>query len=310
MPAGRESSKHPDDSVTEVLPVLDYGALHELPIRHAAAFDADVQVLTSDELDDTSAADDLVALLLLPTEPGVATPTGSGRHRRSPERTPHRPGLVVSACAGALAMAALAAEIPHVTLFGSTASAAGTTPAIAAPVSRSDGIQVVPVTPTADTGEHRREIAVATAFAIERATREARMYRPLVLAPTRGVATSAFGSRWGTLHGGIDVANAIGTPIYAAADGVVIAAGPTAGYGMWVKVRHADGTVTLYGHIDTTTVSVGDEVLAGDQVATMGNRGNSTGPHLHFEVLRNGAERVDPIAWLQSAGADASPLGF
>ena len=84
----------------------------------------------------------------------------------------------------------------------------------------------------------------------------------------------------------------------AAADGVVIDVGPTAGYGAWVKLRHADGTVTLYGHVNTWLVSIGERVMAGDQIATMGNRGNSTGPHLHFEVLLNGTDRVDPVPWL------------
>ena len=104
------------------------------------------------------------------------------------------------------------------------------------------------------------------------------------------------------LHAGIDLANSIGTPIYAVSDGVVIDAGPTAGYGMWVKLRHADGTVTLYGHVNTTLVSVGQRVMAGDQIATMGNRGNSTGPHLHFEVLLGGTERIDPVPWLAKRG--------
>jgi murein DD-endopeptidase MepM/ murein hydrolase activator NlpD len=104
------------------------------------------------------------------------------------------------------------------------------------------------------------------------------------------------------LHAGIDLANSIGTPIRAVSDGVVIDAGPTAGYGMWVKLRHADGTVTLYGHVNTTMVRVGERVMAGDQIATMGNRGNSTGPHLHFEVLLAGTQRIDPVPWLAKRG--------
>lgn len=120
--------------------------------------------------------------------------------------------------------------------------------------------------------------------------------------PTRGVWTSGFGFRWGVLHGGIDIANSIGTPILAAADGVVIDVGPTAGYGAWVKLKHSDGTVTLYGHINTWLVSVGQRVMAGDQIATMGNRGNSTGPHLHFEVLLDGSNRIDPVGWLAKRG--------
>jgi murein DD-endopeptidase MepM/ murein hydrolase activator NlpD len=128
------------------------------------------------------------------------------------------------------------------------------------------------------------------------------MNRPLFVMPTKGVWTSGFGYRWGVLHGGIDLANSIGTPIVAAADGVVIDAGPTAGYGAWVKLRHSDGTVTLYGHVNTWLVSIGERVMAGDQIATIGNRGNSTGPHLHFEVLLNGTNRVDPVPWLAQRG--------
>lgn len=115
--------------------------------------------------------------------------------------------------------------------------------------------------------------------------------------------------RWGVLHGGIDFANKTGTPIYAAADGVVIAAGPVAGYGLWVKLRHADATVTLYGHIDTTEVGIGQRVTAGDLTATVGSRGNSTGPHLHFEVMPNGVDRVNPVPWLSQRGVDVGRFG-
>ena len=76
----------------------------------------------------------------------------------------------------------------------------------------------------------------------------------------------------------------------------------SAGYGAWVKLRHRDGTVTLYGHVNTWLVSVGERVMAGDQIATIGNRGNSTGPHCHFEVLLNGTNRIDPVPWLAQRG--------
>ena len=120
--------------------------------------------------------------------------------------------------------------------------------------------------------------------------------------PARGVWTSGFGYRWGVLHAGIDIANSIGTPIVAAADGVVTDVGLTAGYGAWVKIRHSDGTVTLYGHVNTWLVTVGERVMAGDQIATIGNRGQSTGPHLHFSVLKNGTDFVDPVPWLAAKG--------
>jgi murein DD-endopeptidase MepM/ murein hydrolase activator NlpD len=160
----------------------------------------------------------------------------------------------------------------------------------------------VAVTPAANSSVHAEEITKAATFAQERAEREARLQRPLYVMPTRGVYTSGFGYRWGVLHGGIDIANSIGTPILAASDGVVIDAGPTAGYGIWVKLRHSDGTVTLYGHLSAVLVNIGERVYAGDQIAKMGNTGNSTGPHLHFEVLLNGTDRVDPVGWLAKRG--------
>jgi murein DD-endopeptidase MepM/ murein hydrolase activator NlpD len=164
------------------------------------------------------------------------------------------------------------------------------------------GAQVVAVQPAANAAIHNQELARGVAFANDRAQREARMAQPLYVMPTHGIFTSNFGYRWGILHAGIDLANSIGTPIVAVSDGVVIEAGPAAGYGMLVKLRHADGTVTLYGHVNTTLVSAGEHVMAGDQIATMGNRGNSTGPHLHFEVLLGGTERIDPVPWLTKRG--------
>jgi len=163
------------------------------------------------------------------------------------------------------------------------------------------------VTPAVNSVVHNEELANGVAFAQERADREARLQRPLFVMPTKGIFTSGFGYRWGVLHGGIDLANSIGTPILAASDGVVIDAGPAAGFGMWVKLRHADGTVTLYGHVNTVTCNIGERVMAGDQIATMGNRGNSTGPHLHFEVLLNGTDRTDPVPWLAKRGLSVGP---
>ena len=124
-----------------------------------------------------------------------------------------------------------------------------------------------------------------------------------VVAPVEGTITSNFGPRWGSTHYGLDVANEIGTPIYSATDGEVINSGPANGFGLWVQVRADDGTVTTYGHIDETLVEVGQQVTAGEQIATVGNRGQSTGPHLHFEVQIDG-EKVDPLEWLRSNGVD------
>ncbi|MBY6411140.1 M23 family metallopeptidase [Rhodococcus sp. BP-252] len=124
--------------------------------------------------------------------------------------------------------------------------------------------------------------------------------------PVSGVLTSSFGSRWGTHHGGLDVAAPIGTPVLAAADGVVTAAGPASGFGLWVKVMHADGTETIYGHVGNYSVAEGQQVSAGQQIATVGNRGQSTGPHLHFEVHDPSGVKVDPAQWLATRGVSVT----
>ena len=136
----------------------------------------------------------------------------------------------------------------------------------------------------------------------ERAAREAEARRPLYALPAVGVLTSGYGWRWGTMHYGIDIANRMGTPIRAAADGVVVESGPAAGFGLWVRIEHADGTSTVYGHIDRSLVRAGQSVRAGEQIATMGNRGQSTGPHLHFEVWNPSGAKINPLTWLRNKG--------
>jgi murein DD-endopeptidase MepM/ murein hydrolase activator NlpD len=117
--------------------------------------------------------------------------------------------------------------------------------------------------------------------------------------PASGTLTSKFGRRWGRMHKGIDIAGPIGTPVNAAADGIVIAAGWTSGgYGNLVEVRHTDGTTTRYGHNNRLSVAVGQVVRQGQQVAEMGSTGHSTGSHLHFEIRPSGGDAVNPIAHL------------
>ncbi len=125
-----------------------------------------------------------------------------------------------------------------------------------------------------------------------------------VVQPASGELTSGFGARWGSSHYGIDIANSIGTPIYSTTDGVVAESGPASGFGLWIRVQHGDGTESVYGHINESLVSEGQQVAAGEQIATMGNRGQSTGPHLHFEIWQNGGQKVDPLSWLLSYGID------
>jgi murein DD-endopeptidase MepM/ murein hydrolase activator NlpD len=117
--------------------------------------------------------------------------------------------------------------------------------------------------------------------------------------PAKGVLTSGYGWRWGRMHKGIDVAAPIGTPIVAAAPGVVVRAGwNSGGYGKLVDIRHADGAVTRYAHNSRILVQSGQLVEQGQQISEMGSTGFSTGPHLHFEVHPAGKAAVNPIALL------------
>ena len=110
--------------------------------------------------------------------------------------------------------------------------------------------------------------------------------------------TSGFGPRWGTHHDGVDLAISTGTPFYAADGGTVVRAGWYGGYGMCIDIDHGNGYVTRYGHCSQILVSVGDLVYQGQNIGLVGSTGWSTGPHLHFEVHKDGV-RQDPEAYVR-----------
>lgn len=338
--AGARSAEPHRTEVTEILPLDgfdfdeldfsdsgdDFGDHAGLDFSNDSTFDNAAQVLLAPELDDLHETDDLKPRWLAapatevlprvtvgprterrPEHPHTTDVVGAarrgGQHRKQPTSAA-RGRLLISAMAAGAAAAAAHTATSHAdtpkTEAVLTANASALTGGSGSNTVR--GPQVIAVEPAANAALHNQELARGVAFANDRAQREARLQQPLYVMPTKGIFTSNFGYRWGVLHAGIDLANSIGTPILAVSDGVVIEAGPAGGYGMLVKLRHADGTVTLYGHINTALVSVGERVMAGDQIATMGNRGNSTGPHLHFEVLQGGTERIDPVPWLAKRG--------
>ncbi len=133
--------------------------------------------------------------------------------------------------------------------------------------------------------------------------------------PTAGQVTSGYGTRWGTLHAGVDIAGPRDTPVYATADGTVTRAECTstycdrdgnlglAGYGHLVEVDHGAGVSTRYAHLSAYTVTAGQPVRAGALIGFQGSTGNSTGVHLHLEVRLDGAP-VDPVPWLAQRGVD------
>lgn len=122
------------------------------------------------------------------------------------------------------------------------------------------------------------------------------------VAPTWGEISSLFEMRWGEMHKGVDIANNLGTPIRAASSGTVIDSGPASGYGLWIRIDHGNGVVSTYGHINESYVQVGQKVESGQPIAALGNRGNSTGPHLHFQIEIGGVP-VDPIQFYGNPAA-------
>jgi murein DD-endopeptidase MepM/ murein hydrolase activator NlpD len=121
--------------------------------------------------------------------------------------------------------------------------------------------------------------------------------------PANGVVTSGFSWRqspWGEgneLHQGIDIANSLGTPVVATADGQVVQSEWAGGYGNVVQIDHGNGIATVYGHNSGILVKVGQSVRKGQVISLLGSTGKSTGPHVHYEVRVNGTP-VDPVRFL------------
>jgi len=119
--------------------------------------------------------------------------------------------------------------------------------------------------------------------------------------PAVGPLTSRYGPRWGRMHRGMDIGARNGSVIRAAGDGTVTLARFWGGYGNAVVVDHGGGLTTRYGHSQQLLVAPGDDVVAGQPIALVGSTGNSTGPHLHFEVRLAGLD-VDPQPFLRARG--------
>lgn len=123
------------------------------------------------------------------------------------------------------------------------------------------------------------------------------VYDTLLTPVAHVCVTSNFGTRWGSMHYGIDLGEAQGQSVYAADDGVVYYSGVCGGYGNLIKIDHGNGMQTYYAHCSSLLASAGQHIKKGDKIALVGSTGNSTGPHLHFEVIINGV-RIDPLSML------------
>lgn len=122
--------------------------------------------------------------------------------------------------------------------------------------------------------------------------------RPEYIAPLDELNISSyFGYRWNRMHEGVDFATPVGSNVYASASGTIVRAEFYGGYGLCVDIKHDNGSITRYGHLSSTMVCVGDYVSQGDVIAYSGNTGQSTGPHLHFEI-RIGGYPENPLDYL------------
>ncbi|MGY1618316.1 peptidoglycan DD-metalloendopeptidase family protein [Geodermatophilus sp. SYSU D00691] len=255
-------------------------------------------------------------------EPATGEEDGDGTPARHLARRPwrgrllrRRPALyaaatlvgalgVVAVYAGPAAQADPAEEPSHSMSVAAELGISSETPA--APDAH-DTDRLAELAASRATREAQQTQAIAAQAEADRLAAEAiaEANRPKAVLPVNGARlTSGFGFRWGTLHAGIDLAAPMLTPEYAAMDGVVLEAGPASGYGNAVYIQHENGDVTVYGHMEEILVQPGQVVKAGDTIALLGNRGQSTGPHLHFEVHVGGldGEKVDPIPWLRERG--------
>ncbi len=115
--------------------------------------------------------------------------------------------------------------------------------------------------------------------------------------PAVGVLTSSFGIRYGRQHNGIDIGGKNGSEILASESGVVICSEWVNGYGNYIIIEHKNNYKTAYAHCDSFKVAKGDLVKKGQVIALMGSTGNSTGPHLHFEIIENG-EYLNPLNYV------------
>ena len=142
------------------------------------------------------------------------------------------------------------------------------------------------------------ENVLMTTHMAEEASPEGRPIKRGWISSFFGMRTNPFSGK-SEMHKGMDFAGKMGSKVYAVAGGVVTWSGPRYGYGNLVEISHGNGYVTRYGHNASNIVIVGEAVKKGQIVSLMGSTGRSTGPHVHFEVLKKG-KRVDPLKFVQA----------
>ncbi|MEU3407884.1 M23 family metallopeptidase [Streptomyces sp. NPDC006670] len=150
---------------------------------------------------------------------------------------------------------------------------------------------------------------VLSAVQAQAAAVKAGLWEKPVASYTLSATFGKGGSMWAHKHSGQDFAVPVGTPVHAASGGTVVKAGPNGGgdgpaYGNAIVIKHADNTYSQYAHLSKILVKVGQKVTLDQKIALSGNTGNSSGPHLHFEIRTtpNYGSAIDPVAFLRKAG--------
>ncbi|MBM9619848.1 M23 family metallopeptidase [Streptomyces zhihengii] len=293
--------EHPDDEPAGHAHPADDGAVDDEPDQHSAL----TQTMTA-----------------VPVTPRPVRRAGGSRGRR---RTPAKRSALLtvavpSACVMGVAgiAAASVGDIGAVEKKDDTANLAAADPASVKPVAVNNEMDTQLAALSADARDFgdrasrtqeridlkERQAAEKKKREEEAARREA--LRPKFSLPVKRTGLSAYygqsGVNWMSLHSGIDFPVMQGTEVLAATDGTVRTQWNGA-YGNMVIVTAADGTETWYCHLSSAKIRSGS-VKAGDVIAYSGDTGNSTGPHLHFEVRPGGGAAIDPLAWLRSHGLD------
>ena len=244
--------------------------------------------------------------LLVAVGPRTSRHGHSRRRRTTASGATRRPAVLLSAVlAGGVAAAFFGIQSAP----DASADATSVLEAQQALLAEDESLEAMPQASitVAEAQARLQEVAASRAARAEAEAAAIEAARPKFVMPVDGARfTSCFCARWGTFHYGIDLAAPMHTPEYAAGDGVVLRAGAASGYGLAVYILHENGDVTVYGHMDEILVEPGQYVEAGETIALLGNRGQSTGPHLHFEVHQGGEDgtRVDPVAWLNERGVE------
>jgi murein DD-endopeptidase MepM/ murein hydrolase activator NlpD len=237
---------------------------------------------------------------------GVTTASGRIRTRLAGRS---RQVIAVATLAGVASLGLVAAALSDTPDSSSASATAERQRAEAAfQANRSDRESQTPATTASVTppAPDTPSAAPQTAQALAVPSTEAPKAAPEWVNPMpHGAVSSCFGPRWGTMHAGVDLFTSENEPIQAVGAGTVVAAGWVySGYGISVTIDHHNGFLTHYAHMNKAAVEAGQEVTAGTLIGYEGSTGDSTGPHLHFEVHAGMWNQIEPAQWLRDHGVD------